>query len=227
LVVVKPTRVIKPEDPAFAGQQHYTPGFLKVYDPLVLGFFSRIIWRCPNGRLVDHYNRHLGRRHLDVGPGTGYFLNRARLPTGAQISLLDPNPNVLAHASRRLAHLAPSVVEADIRQPLAGDQRFDSVALNYVLHCLPGPMSSRTAVISNIAAILEPNGILFGATVLGSPGLHTPLSILALRDNNRRGIFDNLFDTEDGLREILASAFETIDLEIVGAVAIFSARRSR
>ena len=221
--MVKPTRVIKPEDPAYAGQKHYTPRFLKIYDPLVLGFFGRMVWRCPTGRLVEHYNRHIRRRHLDVGPGTGYFLARARLPADAEVALLDPNPNVLAYASRRLAHLSPSVIEADARGSLSADRRFESAALNYVLHCLPGPMPRRAATICNLAAVLEPDGVLFGATLLGTPALHTPLSRLALRANNRRGIFNNLTDTEDGLHDILGDTFDAVNVEVVGAVAIFSA----
>jgi hypothetical protein len=44
---------------------------------------------------------------------------------------------------------------------------------------------------------------------------------------NWRGAFDNLDDTEDGLRQILAASFERVELETVGAVAIFSASKPR
>ena len=57
------------DDPAYAGQREYTPLFLKIYDPLILGFFTPVVWRCPTTRLVEGYRRHLGHRHLDVGPG--------------------------------------------------------------------------------------------------------------------------------------------------------------
>lgn len=220
--MAKRTGVIAPEEPAYAGQKEYTPWFLEIYDWLVLGFFGPVVWRCPTRRLVEHYRRYIRRRHLDVGPGTGYFLERARLPAGAQVTLLDPNPNVLAHAARRIAH-APSVIEADVLLPLAVDGRFDSVAMNYVLHCLPGPMRRKAAAIRNVAAVLEPGGVLFGATVLGTPELHTWLSRAALRANNRREVFDNLSDTEAGLREILSESFEAVDVDVVGTVAIFSA----
>lgn len=80
---------IGPDDSGYAGQEHCTPWFLRLYDPLVLGFFARVVWRCPTRRLVAHYARHVGRRHLDIGPGTGYFLKHARLPTGVHITLVD------------------------------------------------------------------------------------------------------------------------------------------
>lgn len=225
--MVNSTRVIDPEDPAYAGQKHYTPGFLKIYDPMVLGFYGNVVWRCPTRRLVEHYTRHVRRRHLDIGPGTGYFLERVRLPADARVVLLDPNPDVLAHASRRLARLAPLVIEADICRPLSDDLRFDSAALNYVLHCLPGPMARKAPAVRNVAAVLEPDGVLFGATVLGTPQLHTWLSRAVLGYVNRGGIFDNLSDTEAGLREILGDAFDVVELEVVGSVAVFTAAKPR
>ena len=216
---------MEPTDPAYAGQRHYTPRFLTIYDPLVLGFFAKLVWRCPTRRLVEQYTRHVGPRHLDIGPGTGYFLAHAQLPASVDLLLVDPNPHVLAHASRRLAHLNPSVLRADVCKPLPVEQRFDSVALNYVLHCLPGPMARRAAAIRQLDALLAPDGVLFGATVLGTPKLHTWLSRAALRVNNRRGIFDNLSDTEDELRAILAAAFDAVAIEVIGAVAVFTAAK--
>jgi len=54
--------------------------------------------------------------------------------------------------------------------------------------------------------------------------LHTWLSRAALRDNNKRGIFDNLSDTEPELRELLSGSFGSFDLHVVGSVAVFAAR---
>ena len=44
--------------------------------------------------------------------------------------------------------------------------------------------------------------------------------------NWQRG-FDNLDDTEDGLREILAASFEQVELEVVGSIAVFVATGPR
>lgn len=219
---------MKRDDPAYPGQKHYTPLFLKIYDPLVFGFVASVVWRCPVQGLVDNYNQHLGRQHLDVGPGTGYFLEHARLPAGANLTLVDPNQNVLAYASRRLAHLDVSVIEADICKPLVDrvDNRlFDSAALNLVIHCLPEPC--KAAAIAHLAAVVKPDGVLFGATVLGTRELQTPLSRVPLWAYNRVGAFDNLSDTEHRLREILSESFEAVDLNVVGSIAVFSATRPR
>jgi SAM-dependent methyltransferase len=211
------------DDPAYQGQREYTPLFLRIYDPVILGFLAPVLWRCPSRRLADGYRRHLGARHLDVGPGTGYFLERAGLPDGSPVTLLDPNPNVLAHASRRLRRLDVTTVEADVLKPLPVNGSFDSAALNGVLHCLPGPLSRKAAAVANVAAVLAPEGVLFGATILGRSARHTWLARRMLEVNDRRGTFDNLGDTEDGLRQILEASFRRVELEIVGSMAIFSA----
>jgi hypothetical protein len=44
---------------------------------------------------------------------------------------------------------------------------------------------------------------------------------------NRRGTFDNLADTEEGLKEILAASFEQVEVETVGSVAVFVATNPR
>ena len=214
-----------PSDPAYAGQELYSRAFLRIYDPLILGFYGNVVWRCPTSRLVQHYARHVGHRHLDVGPGTGYFLEHARLARDTQITLLDPNRDVLAHAARRLAHLHPWTLQADVLKPLPvpAGQRFDSAALNYVLHCLPGPPERKAAAVQHVAAVLQPGGVLFGATVLGAAGPHTQLSRAVLWFVNRRRFFDNLGDTEAGLRDMLAESFAQVAIEVVGSVAVFAA----
>ena len=215
------------DDPAYRGQADYTRSLLRVYDPFVLGFAARFIWRCPTSRLVEGYRQHIRNRHLDVGPGTGYFLERSGLPDGGHVTILDPNRNVLDHAARRLKRLDVTAVEADVLKPLHVDGPFESAALHLVIHCLPGPMSRKAAAVNNVAAVLAPTGVLFGASVLGTAGPQTWLSRRVLAAFNRRGAFDNLDDTEAGLREILEASFETVDVEVVGSIAIFSATHPR
>ena len=212
-----------PSDPAYRGQAGYNPFLLAIYDPWVLGFMARAVWRCPTPPVVDRYRHHLGHRHLDVGPGTGYFLDKAGLPPEAEVTLLDPNPNVLAHVSRRLAPMNLTAIEADVLKPLPVDGPFDSAALSYVLHCLPGPQSHKADAIRNIAAVLASDGVLFGGTVLGSSEQHTPQARAVLWAFNRQGAFDNLADTKEGLHEILEESFQTVEIDVVGSLAFFTA----
>ena len=109
------------DDPAYRGQSDYTRTLLRLYDRMVLGFAARSVWRCPTPRLVEGYRQHIRDRHLDVGPGTGYFLERSGLADGSRVTILDPNTNVLEHASRRLQRLDITAVEADVLKKLPID----------------------------------------------------------------------------------------------------------
>ena len=131
------------------------------------------------------------------------------------------------HASQRLQHLDITTVEADVCKPLPVDGPFDSAALAGVLHCLPGPLSRKAGAVANVAAVLAPTGVLFGSSILGTTGSHTWLSRRALEVLNRRGTFDNLGDTQDGLSEILRASFDRVELETIGAMAIFVATNPR
>jgi SAM-dependent methyltransferase len=213
------------DDPAYRGQAGYTRALLNLYDPVVLGPVARYVWRCPVDRLVDGYRRDARPRHLDVGPGTGYFIRRSGLPEGAPVTLLDPNPNVLSHATARLQGFNLRTVEANVLKPLPMEDRFASAALNLVLHCLPGPMPRKAAAIANVAAVLDGEGVLFGATVLGRSAEHGRLARAVLRAFNAEGGFDNLDDSEDGLREILATSFRDVEVLAIGSVAYFRAAK--
>jgi hypothetical protein len=78
-----------------------------------------------------------------------------------------------------------------------------------------------------VAAVLAPQGVLFGATVLGLSSRHPWLARRVLRLFNRRGAFDDLDDTEDGVRRILGATFERVEIETVGSIAIFAGQDPR
>ena len=211
------------DDPAYRGQADYSRPLLNAYDRIVLGPVARYVWRCPSGRLLEGYRRHIREPHLDVGPGTGYFIDRSGLLEGSRVTILDPNPTVLEHATRHLQRLEVTPIQADVLKPLPVRGPFQSAALNLVIHCLPGPATRKALAVTDVAAVLAPDGILFGASVLGGSGPHTWLSRRVLHAFNRRGAFDNLDDSEAMLHDLLDAAFEQVDMEIVGSIAIFAA----
>ena len=212
------------DDPAYAGQRDYGPMLLRLYDPIVVAHVSRIVWRTPPGSLTDRFRERVRPNHLDVGPGTGYFLDKSGLPDGSEITILDPNPNVLKHVSKRLAdRFKVTAVEADVLKPLPVTGPFDSAALHLVIHCLPGPLERKQLAVNNVAAVLAPDGVFFGASVLGIPGPHTRLARGVLKVFNKQGGFDNLGDTEEALRTMLGTAFEQVTFETMGSVAVFAA----
>jgi SAM-dependent methyltransferase len=215
------------DDPAWKGQRDYTPRLLKAYDRIVIGIVAKAVWDTPKARLVDGYRQHIRPNHLDVGPGTGWFIGQSGLAAGSRITILDPNPNVLAHASRELRRFEITAVQADVLKPLPVEGPFDSAGIHMVIHCLPGPMTGKARAVEHIAAVLAPNGVLFGATILGRSENHSWVARRVLTVFNRQGGFDNLDDSEAGLRGILEASFEHVEIEVVGSAAIFAATSPR
>jgi SAM-dependent methyltransferase len=215
------------DDPAYKGQAAFSRLVLGLYDPFVLGPIARFGWRCPAGELLARYRERIRPNHLDVGPGTGWFLVRSGLPDGSPITVVDPNRNVLRHTSGRLTRYDVTVVEADVCKPLPVAGPFDSAALHLVIHCLPRPLARKTAAVGHVAATLAPDGVLFGATVLAPSARHSLPARAMLRFYNREGSFDNVDDTEDALRAMLDASFGDVEIEIIGSIATFAARRPR
>jgi hypothetical protein len=211
-----------------AGQRVYTPLVLWGYDLLVLGFSNRFVWRCRSSRMLEHYNTYVGARHLDVGVGTGWFLDHCIWPVETpKITLLDLNENSLSVASKRIRRYAPAMIQANVLDPVdLGDVRFDSIGANYLFHCLPGGLESKAATVaSSLCPYLASDGVLFGSTILGRGVRHNLLGRRLMRLYNRKGIFSNLEDDQRGLEEGLASQLNDVEVEVVGAVALFAGRR--
>ena len=215
-------------DEVEVGQRVYTPLVLWGYDLLVLGFSNRFVWRCRSARMLERYNSYVGARHLDVGVGTGWFLEHCDWPVDTpQITLLDLNENSLAVASKRIRRHAPATMQANVLDPVdLGDVRFDSIGTNYLFHCLPGEIESKAATVaSNLCPYLSSDGVLFGSTILGRGVSHNLLGRGLMRLYNRKGIFSNLEDDQRGLEQGLASQLTDVDVEVVGAVALFAGRQ--
>ena len=210
-----------------AGQAIYTRSSLRFYDLLVLGFSNRFVWRCPSSRLLRLYQEHVTANHLEAGVGTGYFLDRCRFPGPApRLVLADLTPACLAATSERLARHAPVRFRANLLDPLRIEGGgFDSVGLNYVLHCLPGPMATKAPVVfGHLRRAMNPGATLFGSTLLseGVPRGRTARRLMALY--NGKGIFSNQADSLEALRTALSGAFADVSIETVGCAAIFVAR---
>ena len=215
---------IGPSDPAYRGQAVYTARTLRGYDAVVVRLSNSLIWRCPARKILAQYDRHVTTAHLDVGPGTGYYLDRCRdLGEAPAITLLDPNADVLRYAARRLERYRPRTKAADVLKPIDLDRAsFRSAALSYVLHCLPGDIDSKAVAFDNLIPLLQPGGVVFGTTILGRGVEHTRLAGTLMRAYNRKGIFSNLDDDRAALERCLADRFDRHELEVSGCVALFA-----
>ncbi len=203
----------------------YSPLGLRLYDALIMKGVAPHVWGCPSRRLVEHYREHLTSNHADVGVGTGYCLDRAGLPgERPRLALIDLQPHCLEYTARRLARYHPRQHVRDVLQPLRGiGPAFDSIALNGVLHCLPGNLRDKARVFDHLEPLARPGTKLFGCTLVSDHislrwrrrAVHALLNQLRVIDNRRDFVAD--------LHAALEARYVGCRIHIVGCMALFSA----
>ncbi len=212
---------------ASKGQSVYSPLVLGLYDLWVLGVSNHLLWRCPTAELRALYDRNVSARHLDLGVGTGYYLDRAAWPVERpDITLVDLNPNSLAWASRRIARYAPKTVTANALQPLPLTDPFQSAGLCFLLHCMPGTLAEKCGVFDHVKAVLAPGGRMFGATIVQGDASRSFAAQKLMDLYNARGVLSNAGDTLEGLQMELTQRFLENRVELRGCVAIFEAKKA-
>ena len=196
---------------------------LRPRDPRLL---HPVVWRCPTTRLVEGYRQHVRPLHLDVGPGTGYFLERAGLPDGSPVTLLDPNTNVLDHAPGGCSAWTsrPSRPTSASRCPsrtvrLRRAQRRD-------------PLPPRTAHpqgrgVANVAAVLAPDGRPLRCIDPRDLRATHPVGAEPARRQQPAGRLRQPRRHRGGASRVLEASFERVELETVGSFAIFAATHPR
>ena len=211
---------------ALAGSRVYTKPALFIYDYSVLWFSNSFVWKCPTSKILDFYNKYISNNHLDIGIGTGYFLDKCQFPSQTPIvTIADLNPNSLNSAAARLRRYNPVTHLLNILEPLPITTRFDSIGINYVLHCLPGKtLYDKEIVFRNLKPLLNPGGVVFGTTILGKDVPHGLLAKQFLRSYNTTGIFSNTGDSYKDLQESLARNFPKCSTELIECVAFFAGR---
>jgi hypothetical protein len=80
---------------------------------------------------------------------------------------MDLNQNALNYASHRIARYKPATYVHNVLEPIAIDTLpFDSVGINYLLHCLPGTLESKSVAFDHLKTLMNPGAVFFGSTLL-------------------------------------------------------------
>jgi ubiquinone/menaquinone biosynthesis C-methylase UbiE len=207
------------------GQAIYSKRVLSLYDWWVLGISNTYIWQCPTELLEREFKKNASLNHLDVGVGTGYYLENCLSPDKRRLALLDLNPNSLESAATRVKQFQAETYQANVLEKidLACD-KFDSISINYLLHCMPGSLKQKAVLFENLIPYLNKGGVIFGSTILsqGAPKGLFARTLMAIY--NKKGIFGNTGDRLEDLQQALEARFSHVAIRTEGCVAIFSAQ---
>ncbi|PKH07777.1 bifunctional 2-polyprenyl-6-hydroxyphenol methylase/3-demethylubiquinol 3-O-methyltransferase UbiG [Moritella sp. Urea-trap-13] len=208
---------------SFTGQAVYSKKVLSIYDIWVLGFSNSYLWKCPTSLIGKKFVALVSDNHLDVGVGTGYYLKNYLPSAVKRVALVDLNNNSLESTSKAIQHLNPEVYCRDILKPLTlSNEKFDSVSINYLLHCLPGDLSEKSIAFSHLRDVMNKGAVLFGSTILGKDTSQNNLAKKLMAFYNKKGIFSNANDDLVSLDTALKAHFYDVKIKVVGCVAIFS-----
>ncbi|MDG4533498.1 class I SAM-dependent methyltransferase [Streptomyces sp. AV19] len=207
------------------GQSGYTKSFLNLYDLAVFRGTAPLAWHCPPAVSRQMYDTCLGANHVEIGVGTGYLLDHATFPVAdPKITLVDLNPNSLAHTAHRLRRYDVTTLRANVLEPLPLPERtYDSVGMSYLLHCVPGSIKEKGIALKHAASVVRPGGVVFGATVLSSGIPVSTRGRWTMNWLNKQGAFHNQEDNYDDLRDQLAQYFDRFQLTSRGCVGIWRA----
>ncbi|KAK1978870.1 methyltransferase domain-containing protein [Colletotrichum cereale] len=243
-----------------AGAAFYFPFILRwLYDGLVLRLYCKYAWGCSKDKLSGFYNGYVASaasrlsasafyhnpNFLDVGVGTGYFLEKACLPAGSHVTLADLNPDCLEAASKRIiaahptlevqtlvadflesneqASLALSLSRLGPLQAAKTEPGYDLVSCFCLLHCLPGPTRLKAEALISLGQHLRSEGVIIGATVLGKGVEHNWLGSFLLFWHNALGIFSNRLDDIENIVKPLEGAFNSVKWIVAGRMLLFEA----
>lgn len=208
-----------------AGQAAYTPRMLSIYNFLILRVIVPYIWECPIDNVIKLYNANISSNHLEIGVGSGYFLDNCKFPSdNPRLALMDLNPNSLKFTAEKVSRYKPEIYRGNILEPIETDmEKFDSIAINAIIHCLPGTMSTKLVVFDHINALLNPGGVVFGSTILNIGVKQNWLTKKFMKNFNNRRIFCNLEDDLSTLEEGLTERFSKSEVKVIGTVALFRA----
>jgi len=206
----------------------YSRPILSIYDVMVYGIANPLIWRCSNSILKANFEKNMGQNHLDVGVGTGFLLDKVEYAASKDdfsLSLLDMNEDCLHRTKKRLQRYNPETINHNILEPLDPSIKlFDSISVNYLIHCIPGSLKEKCEILTNLKTALTEDGVIFGATILSINNTPNLLTRCVLRFYNYIGLFNNMEDEKEALESELKNIFSNVEMNVIGNVAVFSAR---
>ena len=192
---------------------------LKNYDFFVNHINCKYVWRCDQQNITNKYNRNISKNHIEIGPGTGYFLKDYEFNN---LTLIDVNTNILSECKKNLEKNCKNIniINTNVfeKNNKIAVNHCESVGLNYVLHCVPNNLSiSINNLVNNIP---KKNYQLFGSTVIPPENKYN-LANLEIFILNKMKIFNNKKHSEEDISSYINKNFHKNKINKIGHNLLF------
>ena len=192
----------------------------KNYDLLVNNLNCKYVWKCELKYIQHIYNNNISKNHVEIGPGTGFFLKKYKFDN---LTLIDVNQDVLEECYKNLENNCKNIniINHNIfeKNNKLDIRNYDSVGVNYVLHCVPNDLSySINNLINNIP---DEKFNLFGATVIPSEKNDINLANIEIYFLNKFGIFNNKSHSEKNISLYIKNNFQNYNINKIGHSFLF------
>jgi len=206
----------------------YSKNLLSVYDLYVFKCVSPIFFRCPSEKIIDFYLNNVSENHLEVGAGTGFLLKKCKNAGKIKmLSLLDLSENCLEATQKSIKPIEAKIYKANILEDLPLEtEKFKSIGLNFVLHCVPGDFKTKGMALLNLGNHLTEDGAIFGSTAIYDSKQNV-MAKLVMDTYNKTGIFNNKDDKKNELEEVLRDGFGKVSVTQIGNVLFFKASKRK
>ncbi len=189
---------------------------LNNYDYFVNNLNCKYVWKCNQNIIKDLYKNNLSKNHIEIGPGTGYFLKQNQFDS---LYLLDINNDILNDSFKNLKNNSKKIVKINKNIFNKNNQlkinNVNSIGFSYVLHCVPNTLdTSLNYLVNNLN---KKDVTLFGSTVI--PTNTNFLASSELYFLNKLGIFNNLNHNLEQLKNF--SKNYDHEINVVGNVLVF------
>ena len=116
------------------------------------------------------------------------------------------------------------MIVADILHPLSLKEKFDSVSMYYLLHCISASVRDKCNIFSHIRYNMTPDGVIHGATILGKGVAEDNWFAKEIRRRcTNWGIFCNQEDNAYEFEEALRKNFKKVETRVVGTIFLWRA----
>tara|TARA_Y100000991_G_C21955959_1_gene342079 strand:+ start:513 stop:1394 length:882 start_codon:yes stop_codon:yes gene_type:complete len=191
---------------------------MKNYDFFVNHINCKYVWECDQRNIIDMYKKNIRSNHVEIGPGTGYFLKEHKFNN---LTLIDVNRDILLECKKNLEKnckniniINKNVFEKNNKIAL---NNYDSLGINYVLHCVPNNLSiSVDNLINNIP---KKNYKIFGSTVIPNRNTYN-LASLEIFLLNKMKIFNNKTHTFNDI-ESYVKKYLNYEIRRIGNSCLF------